>query len=808
MGIIKFGHDDYEDFHQDGVIESSTRQNWKKNYEFDVSDDLYNEYVRYLKGQLDGKSLYNVLSKEILDFHLTTVLVIPNEIPKVVKNVKKPKKKAQKKREARKRNKQKKMRLRVDMPKYIPYNVELNDGEDSECVIRAIKPKQKRVYPNQKRDYTGKTIQDLIDYCEELKRPCDLRNIFGRPIYKNNYPKLDHYPSVTGICHDEHFYPMVKGDKKIKLNSETILNQDPSEEFIYFTDNGKRITVGVHKDKEDLDYTFDFPKSSWDPETLDIMTRVGCRPLSHSEGAESGYTIDKNKCYYTIATDGTIKDYGILTIFDTFKKWENTEVNVCNFYKIKPDDSLLKLGITTNVIGGRTLTSLINNGRKVEILEELACSSTKRWEKVKIEEVFEGANKKFNIYNGITGKTDFVKTRVINIENDSEREAILEDEEDDFTIVNDTMLSTQHKYTKYVNHFHRYLAVLDAANSSVLEVLFKINKPVLKIVTDSLTFSKEVKAPIGWKKEMFKYKTATNGCMREYTGHIENDFSQNKTILGAPGTGKSHLMRNTEEYDYSCAYTNKAANGTTNIKTTGQTIHKLFGIFTGEKLAHLRGKTVWVDEISMIPRVVWGYMLEAYMNYDTIFKFTGDFNQTAPVGEEKLHWIPFMGEVKTLTKDYRNSPALVAMREAIINGEEIKIKKSRKDYPMINIAFTNATCKKVNESIVEREKITWGDSGSQVCSSLTIKKYFIAKNESFEVESSDSKFVRLKGIEYDIPRKIFDKSFVWGYCMTVHKAQGDTIKEDIGIHEFHRMPVDVKYTAITRVLDVLQLNFY
>jgi hypothetical protein len=473
---------------------------------------------------------------------------------------------------------------------------------------------------------------------------------------------------------------------------------------------------------------------------------------------------------------------------------------------IKKDSKLTKIGISTNIIGGRTLKTLIDNNVKVVVLKELNCSGQSVWEDSMIKETFQENKKDFNVHNGITGKVTITQTTVVEIKNQTELQAILEDH-DDIVQYSDDTLACNYSVTKYVNLLHRYLAVLDASNANVLKVLFKIGKPVTKIVTDSLSFDEPVIAPVGWKSESFKHRQATTCDMKVYKVSSSQVYD-NSCLLGAPGTGKTYHTKRNTKYDYASGYTNKAANNTSTDDIKGQTLHRLFNIYTDGKGYRLKDKTVWVDEISMIPRYIWGYMVDAYMNYNTRFIFTGDFNQTAPVGESKLEWIPFMGNITTFTKDYRNSDALVTLRDSIINGTPVKVTKSTSDYPLINIAFTNKTCERVNTRIVERESFVWGAIGTTVCSRISIKTSGIAKNECFVIESINGNHIKFVGVEHTITTSVLSKHFTWGYCMTVHKAQGDTITTDIGIHDWDRMPVDVKYTAVTRALDVNQIHWY
>lgn len=811
--VLKFGYDSSADFHQEGDIIWTNRTLWRRVHQLDTTKDGWEAYQQFIRGEINSQTLYNILIESgIPEFYLQLYLIIPKkpvEQPKdeqkdVVKPVKpkKKEKKLVKKRKAKARRKrQRNMRLKDDTPYMIPYNVDLNDGESEKCVERVINPGNRRaIYPgDSKRQYTGKTVEDLIEYCEEIQRPLILKNVFGRTIYENDYKKLKNYPTVNAVCFNEHLYP-VQGSK-LKLNDQ-ITDNMISDDYIYFQKGPNCITEGVHKDRE-FNYDIDFIKGSWDPESMKIV-KNGIRALYYSSGAKSGYTIDCGKCYYTTATDGSIGVYGIPSIFDRFKDYTGV-VYTHGYYLIKKDEYLVKYGITTNVVGGRTLKVLLDNGVKVVVNKELICSKRLVWESEKISEIFENKKKDFNMYNGCTGKVDINLTTKVCVPNEEEREAIMEDYSD--IECEDDVLVKRFEYKRINNLLHRYSAVVDAASAKVLSVMFSIGEPVTKIVTDSLTFECPVVAPIGWKVEDFKYRGESNKYLMIYKVK-KSEVSKNRVILGAPGTGKTYTIKKEGKYDYAASFTNKAAINQSTDSVKGQTLHALFNIESNQKFTHLTDKTVWVDEISQIPRFIWGYILDAYVNYNTKFIFSGDFNQTAPVGEQKLFYIPFLGQKTELTKDYRNSQSLVELRNDILNRNEVVITKSTEMYPLINIAYTNKTCGEVNKVVVEANKFIWGGVGTKVFSKVTIKNMDIVKNETYKVESVINGEIKLEGVDYTISKSVFDSSFVWGYCGTVHKSQGDTYHSDIGIHDWEVMPIDVKYTAITRVKDTCQLRFY
>jgi hypothetical protein len=57
-----------------------------------------------------------------------------------------------------------------------------------------------------------------------------------------------------------------------------------------------------------------------------------------------------------------------------------------------------------------------------------------------------------------------------------------------------------------------------------------------------------------------------------------------------------------------------------------------------------------------------------------------------------------------------------------------------------------------------------------------------------------------------IDKNKFHNYFLLNYCTTTHKAQGDTIDENINIYDWDAMNKKLRYTAITRVKKMSQVG--
>jgi len=798
------GSDDFNENREEVELVSSAQNTHTRP----VSKEAYTAIQDLQNGTMSSRDAQSILREEgIAPFFLkgkiigqvsrTRTPVAKKEESKGV-ITKKRKQKAKATKKASKKRKMRKMKLRDNNPLMVPFNVSINSGKSGECVYRGIKPEGKSVYPGQEtRKYTGTTTDDLINYCDEIERPLVLYDITGRIFYNNDYPSLKNYPKVVGLCHNEHLY---LGKKSIHLNTETVYTE-PEAGYIEYSRGNNIITSGVHRQKDEEFVELSIELGSFNCATR-ILLKNGIKALGYSKSSdiEVGFTIDCNKCYYSTATNPEyIKWYGIFNIFDEFKKYNGEVLTEYSFYTVKCDAT--KYGITSNVVGGRTLLALISLGVSLEITSVLTPGSKKLWEHSVIASAFSTDHKAFNKYNGMCGKTEANGSTTIRITNGRERDWLLKDHTD-FSVsqFDPEIITRSFSFEKVSGLLHRYLAVIDAGCARVLNTIRSIGKEVLKIKTDSLTYANSVPVPIGWKIEEFKRSSYTSNGNTYHIKLDEVKYTRNICYLGAPGTGKSYTVKNEHNYDYAAAFTNKAALNCCSETVKGQTLHTLFNLQSTKKFNYLQDKTVWIDEISMIPRWIWAYILEAYLNLNTTFIFSGDFNQTSPVGEQPLRVIPFLGEVITLSIDHRNCNEIIKLREDILNNEKIEVEYSKTEYPLTNIAFTNSKVAEINAAVVLQNGIEWGSVGSKVIAKETIKSFGIVKNKNYLIEEGST----ILGIPFDT----ISNKFEWGYCNTIHKSQGDTITDVLGIHEFSGMSKEIKYTAITRACIYSNIRFY
>ena len=85
------------------------------------------------------------------------------------------------------------------------------------------------------------------------------------------------------------------------------------------------------------------------------------------------------------------------------------------------------------------------------------------------------------------------------------------------------------------------------------------------------------------------------------------------------------------------------------------------------------------------------------------------------------------------------------------------------------------------------------------------RDYEICNNDTFKVEWITKKDVGISG-GIEIPRDKFAELFHVAYCITTHRAQGETIREPYTIHEWDRMDARLKYVALSRSTDIKNIN--
>ena len=428
---------------------------------------------------------------------------------------------------------------------------------------------------------------------------------------------------------------------------------------------------------------------------------------------------------------------------------------------------------------------------------------------------------------------------------------------------------------RYINNCNIYNHIISHCAMFLLKTLFEIKKlnkncELVKITTDSLSFSNTEKLifPPLYQQyyKIVKDNDRKNNALivnqKYFNGSIiisntlkECDcFNLNKSYTGAPGSGKTYNIKKNHIFDHSASITNVCANNMNSnddvniIRAT--TVYSLLSLFNVENIhANFKkygNKIIWIDEFSMIQNFMWNYIYILSKVYKTKFIFSGDINQIGPIGEEKINikssfFKKLFGDMKILTKDYRNDEFLIILRDDVnnwdINSIESKNKlknkflnlSSKKDYTTIkrHLVFTHDVRHCINQQILDTNNYTYKHHFTPLnyeylevspdvilCCTKSYKSKDIYKGDLWQVEYADLEIMRcinLNDRRIGIFNQTYCKFFTVGFATTSHSSQGLTIDAQLGIHEIQNMiQVDkaILYTAITRTTKYSNLQLY
>jgi hypothetical protein len=329
---------------------------------------------------------------------------------------------------------------------------------------------------------------------------------------------------------------------------------------------------------------------------------------------------------------------------------------------------------------------------------------------------------------------------------------------------------------------------------------------------------------------------------------VESILASGKSIHidGRAGCGKStlikllqHSMTVANKKYISLAPTNKACR-----IIDGITCHKFVSTHTCS-IRTMDYKYIFIDEVSMMSEAFYKYfLLVKSIRPDILFIVSGDFGQLLPVGD------------RLDDANYKDSLAL----NELVDGNRLILSKCRRSddklYNMllpdninylkkqdfgnntsnINICFTNKKRIEVNDTkmklaiknshlksskILKLDKLDYDDNsqyvelvaGMPIIARKNSKQFNICNNETFKIHEVRHKTntIAIKD-EFGDNEPItigfdqFQHMFYLAYCITTHKSQGMTIDQPYCIHEFEKFDERMKYVALSRSTDILNIN--
>lgn len=333
--------------------------------------------------------------------------------------------------------------------------------------------------------------------------------------------------------------------------------------------------------------------------------------------------------------------------------------------------------------------------------------------------------------------------------------------------------------------------------------------------------------------EPIKWNVKNDPMNDDFAELVDNIIMSNKSICieGQGGTGKSHLVKmlmtelNNRGINYlTIAPTNKSAR-----IVNGITCARFCASFNLKNFKKHQYKYLFVDEISMCVELYYKFFL-FLKNVIPELKFvlSGHFEQLLPVGDR-------LGE-----KSYEHSRALYEICDSnklilskcrrcdntlfnLIKPENIpNIRKEQfgNKFTERHICWTNAKRIAINnicmKSYIKKKKIkplileklsydknsqrVMLATGMNVISRINAKSLDIYNNELFKIKKIDKNIITVFDDSriIDIPVDKFQRMFYVSFALTVHKVQGETIREPFTIHEWSRFSNRMKYVSLSR----------
>lgn len=258
---------------------------------------------------------------------------------------------------------------------------------------------------------------------------------------------------------------------------------------------------------------------------------------------------------------------------------------------------------------------------------------------------------------------------------------------------------------------------------------------------------------------------------------------------------------------------------------------------------------IWIDEYAMVPWRLLS-MLSKLKSNGKVIRLFGDHMQTSPIEKcgdgsytkykmydyTKSQFIMKLCdyrwyEMKYISKYGRYDDDLYNAIMILINKDRIsnEFKKQPIDMKLLtHIAYTNKKCISINNISIENHELSnpnyikvtyilnkkdmknkekyydWTNEktivkwmkGIPVICNVNSKEYKINKGELHIIESVGTMIKIVDGKEFDL--EYFSKNFSIGFCVTVHRMQGDEIQNDYNIHEAWMMSKELLYTAMGR----------
>ena len=319
---------------------------------------------------------------------------------------------------------------------------------------------------------------------------------------------------------------------------------------------------------------------------------------------------------------------------------------------------------------------------------------------------------------------------------------------------------------------------------------------------------------------------------------------------GQAGSGKTTKLCEmmTEEDDpIVLSFTNKAVENVKNrlknsvhnwlgFDSKCHTFDSYFCDWHGRSIDSLEGKTVFIEEFSMVPNKWMTMIYKAFVMFGIKIYMFGDPNQCSPVeGGSQIHYDYLYSEtVKQMcpgreTLEYIEKSCRYDKKTHEILNKFLKHGKESYHFNSIdqqyykNICYLNKTRIEVNtkcchEYVKDKKyeiiKFKYNGNietykvciGMPVLATANIKDKEIFNTMEFVIEDINDINFKINSEWYCAAE--FSNNFIPSFCVTVYKYQGADIHEPYNIYDVNRMDKKQFYTALSRTtkLDYIHLN--
>jgi len=319
---------------------------------------------------------------------------------------------------------------------------------------------------------------------------------------------------------------------------------------------------------------------------------------------------------------------------------------------------------------------------------------------------------------------------------------------------------------------------------------------------------------------------------------------------GQAGSGKTHLLCELVQKTKKplvLSFTNKAVENVRNklikngldkeyVNRICHTFDSYFCEWSDGNYHSLNGKTIFIEEFSMVPNKWMTKIYHEYLKYNNTVYMFGDPNQCEPVeggsqinygylkSKTVLEMCPKIETLQYIEKSCRYDKQTHEILKKFLKYGKVSAYFQPIDKKLYkNICYLKSTRIKVNTECCDNftkgkryETVDFTYNGKKesykVCQNMpiiatqNIKDRKIFNTMEFVIEEIDNHSFRVQNEWYDT--KEFSENFIPSFCVTVYKYQGADINEPYNIHDVSHMDKKQLYTALSRTtkIDYIHVN--